>query len=475
MKRKLPVLTLAFIFLALMSACSESKSNMNSDVNKAALNYLNYCAGCHGYKLERFVEKDWMFGNSNDALIESITNGRADMGMPAFSNTFTKEEIEALAVYVKKGLPANTEPGSVIPVSPINQSEKLAFVVDTVVTGLDVPWGLEFLPGGDLLISERSGTLYRFSAGKLHVVEGLPKIFVKGQGGLMDLKLHPDYAKNGWLYIAFSDPSDEDGEKGGNTSILRARLVNDRLIDVEKIFNGNPDTDLAYHFGCKLTFDKDGYLFFGIGDRGDRDNNPQSLTNHNGKIHRIHDDGRIPKDNPFVNTAGAMPSIYSYGHRNPQGTVVHPETGDIWESEHGPRGGDELNLIRPGVNYGWPVISYGIDYNGSIITELTEKDGMEQPVFYWDPSIAPCGMTFVTGDIFPQWKNNILIGSLRFKNIERLVLEGNKVVHKEILLNDIGRVRNVVMSPDGFVYVAIEQPGKIVRLVPYRETPAVGQ
>jgi len=468
------IFTIFFVFNGLVS-CTESKSNNSPENNTAALNYLNYCAGCHGYKLEKFVQKDWMFGNNNDDLISSITDGRANMGMPGFKNTFTNDEIVALALYVKKGIPAQTDSASIIPVSPVNQSEEVAFVVDTVVSGLDVPWGLEFLPNGDLLISERSGILYRFSSGTLHQIKGLPEIYVKGQGGLLDLKLHPDYKKNGWIYIAFSDVADQTGEVGGNTSIIRANLKDDQLINIEKIFNGKPDTDKSYHFGCKMAFDKAGYLYFGIGDRGFHEYNPQHLDNTNGKIHRIYDDGRIPADNPFVNTPGALASIYSYGHRNPQGTAMHPETGEIWESEHGPRGGDELNLIRPGVNYGWPVICYGINYDGTILTELTEKEGMEQPVHYWVPSIAPCGMTFVTGDIFPVWKNNILIGSLRFQNLERLVIDGHKMVHREILLDKIGRVRNVVMSPEGFVYVAIEQPGKIVRLVPYRETPVIAE
>lgn len=456
------------LFLVGLLLTLVSCGNKNKELHDAAAqNYLNYCAGCHGFKLEKFVKKDWMFGSSNTSLIESIKNGRPDIGMPAFRKAFTDEEIEALAQYVKKGIPEDFDEEYVPRTSPINESEELAFMVDTVVTGLEIPWGLEFLPNGDLLISERKGILYRWDGEQLYEISGLPEIYARGQGGLLDLKLHPEYDQNGWLYIAFSDVADEDGESGGNTSIIRTRIQNDQLTDTEKIFNGNPDTDKAYHFGCKLTFDKEGYLYFGIGDRGYREFNPQSLTNTNGKIHRIHDDGRIPEDNPFVDTPGAVASIYSYGHRNPQGTEVHPVTNEIWVSEHGPRGGDELNLIKPGVNYGWPVISYGINYDGTTFTDLTEKEGMEQPVKYWVPSIAPCGMTFVTGDVFKDWENDILIGSLRFKNLERLVLEDNQVTHREILLENIGRVRNVKVSPEGYIYVAIELPGKIVRLVPY--------
>jgi len=231
---------------------------------------------------------------------------------------------------------------------------------------------------------------------------------------------------------------------------------------------GEPATDRNYHFGSKIAFDGKGHIFFGIGDRGQHFDFPQKLDNHNGKIHRLNDDGSIPADNPFVNTPGAMTSVYSYGHRNPQGTCIDPVTGELWVSEHGPRGGDELNLIRPGVNYGWPVISYGINYDGTVLTNLTGKEGMEQPVFYWTPSIGPCGMTFVTGDRYPDWKNNILLGSLPLKHLERVVMKDNAVIHREQLLTGIGRVRNVVMGHDGYIYLAIETPGKILRLMPVK-------
>ncbi|MCF8360086.1 MAG: PQQ-dependent sugar dehydrogenase [Prolixibacteraceae bacterium] len=446
------------------SSCSNPSSGTSTSP-KTIKNYENYCAGCHGFQLEKFEKKDWMFGNNDEDLIESIVEGRPEMGMPGFKKTFTEEEVIALAEYIKQGIPdeLKEEPETQ---DNIHKTDELTYRVDTIVSGLDVPWGMEFLPNGNILISERSGTLYRFSDGQLHKVSGLPEIFVKGQGGLMDIKLHPDYKNNGWIYFAFSAPADEKNEEGGNTSIMRTRLKNDLLYDTEIIFNGEPDTNKSYHFGCKLAFDKDGYLFFGIGDRGYREFNPQSLTNHNGKIHRINDDGSIPEDNPFVNTENAMPSIYSYGHRNPQGTDIHPETNEVWISEHGPKGGDELNLIKPGLNYGWPVISYGINYDGTTFTDITHKEGMEQPVTYWDPSIAPCGMIFVRGDKYPGWENNILIGSLRYQYLERVVLERYNVVHQEKLLQDIGRVRNVVQDNDGYIYVAIETPGKIVKLTP---------
>jgi aldose sugar dehydrogenase len=247
---------------------------------------------------------------------------------------------------------------------------------------------------------------------------------------------------------------------------MRAKLRDGKLVENQVIYKGTPDTDRKHHFGCKLVFDNKGHLFFGIGDRGQHFDFPQKLDNSNGKIHRINDDGSIPPDNPFVNTPGAIPSIWCYGNRNPQGTEIHPQTGELWITEHGPRGGDELNLIKPGLNYGWPVISYGINYDGTILTPITEKEGLEQPVFYWTPSIGPCGMTFVKGDRYPNWRNNILVGSLSFQYLERVVLKEKSVMHREKLLEGVGRVRNVVMSPDGYIYVAIETPGKILRLVP---------
>lgn len=435
---------------------------------RAAANYRKYCAGCHGDNLEKFAAKAWMEEEGTEQLFRSIKFGIEEFGMPAFQKTFSDKEIEDLAAYVKAGIPEDREslkpaatPGEVI------ASEVQRFVVDTVVSGLNVPWGVAFLPNGDLLISEREGKLFRFSGGKLsEPVEGLPAIMAAGQGGLLDLCLHPDYEKNGWIYISYSYEESVKPKRTGNTAIMRARLEGNRLVDQEVIFKGAPATDRSHHFGCKLAFDRENHLFFGIGDRGQHFIFPQELGNHNGKIHRINDDGTIPDDNPFARQSGAMASIWSYGHRNPQGNCIHPETGELWESEHGPRGGDELNLILPGKNYGWPVISYGINYDGTVLTELTKQEGLEQPVFYWTPSIAPCGMTFLAGDRYSNWKNNLFVGSLRFQYVERVELNGHAVVHREKLLEGIGRVRNVVESPDGLLYVAIETPGKILRLVP---------
>jgi len=468
MSKIIPTLFAGAVILAAVWFVSAGGKDQVGTKQTATENYGKYCSGCHGANLEKFAAKAWLDEEGTESAFRSIKFGIENIGMPAFRETFTDREIRELADYVKKGLPADRELlQPALTLDEIVTSEVHKFTVDTVVKGLNVPWGMAFLPNGDMLISERSGTLYRFSGGKiLEPVTGLPDVMAIGQGGLLDVALHPDYPTNGWIYFSYSALSSSGSRPTGNTAIMRARLDDTMLIDREVLFTREPATDRNYHFGCKIAFDGKGHIFFGIGDRGQHFDFPQKLDNHNGKIHRLNDDGSIPDDNPFVSTPGAMASIWSYGHRNPQGTCFDPLTGQLWVSEHGPRGGDELNLIRPGVNYGWPVISYGINYDGTVLTPDTEKAGLEQPVFQWTPSIGPCGMTFVTGDRYPNWKNNILLGSLPLKHLERVVLENNRVTHREELLKGIGRVRNVVMGPDGYIYFAIETPGYILRLIP---------
>ena len=257
----------------------------------------------------------------------------------------------------------------------------------------------------------------------------------------MDIELHPNYSENGWLYITYSS-SDGEGE-GGNTALIRAQLIDTKLTSVERLYKAEPNSKRGQHFGSRIEFDNDGYLYFSIGDRGNRDVNPQDITRDCGKIYRINDDGSIPNNNPFLEFPDAKTAIYSYGHRNPQGMICHPDTGEIWVHEHGPRGGDEINRIKKGKNFGWPLISYGINYSGTSFTDDTDLPGMEQPLFYWVPSIAPSGMAYITSDMYKDWKNNLLIGSLKFEYIERLVLENNKVVKREKILEGMGRVRNV--------------------------------
>lgn len=345
------------------------------------------------------------------------------------------------------------------------QSEKQKFNLEVIETGINVPWGMTFLPNKDILLTDKEGKIRIIRDNKIldQEIGGVPAVYARGQGGLFDLELHPDYRNNGWIYISYAALDKENG-KGGITYIMRARLKNNQLADQEIIFKGNPFTKAGVHFGGRLEFGKDGYLYFSIGERGEKDK-AQSLETINGKVYRIKDDGSIPEDNPFVNTPGAIEAIYSYGHRNPQGLALNQATGEIWETEHGPMGGDELNIIKKGRNYGWPKITYGIDYNGEIISKDTALPGMEQPVIYWRPSIGVSNLIFVNGDKYPGWKGNIMACGMKLLYLERIELNGNKVVHQEKLLQDIGRVRNVEQSPDGYIYVSVEG-GKIVRIVP---------
>ena len=339
----------------------------------------------------------------------------------------------------------------------------LNYTTEVVVPDLNIPWGMVFLPDGSMLITEKAGELIHFKNGTKTNISGLPEVYLRGQGGLLDIEIHPDYTNKAWIYITYAS-AEGDGD-GGNTALMRGKLKNNAFVEKQLLYKAGPNTKKGQHFGSRIEFDNDGYLYFSIGERGNRDENPQDITRDCGKIYRLNDDGSIPTDNPFVNTPNAKTAIYSYGHRNPQGMAIHPETGAIWVNEHGPKGGDEINIIAKGKNYGWPVISYGVNYSGTAFTEITEKEGMEQPLFYWVPSIAPSGMAFVTSDKYPDWKNNILVGSLKFQYLERLVLENNKVVKREELFKDIGRVRNVIQGPDGYIYVAAEGTG-IVKIIP---------
>lgn len=352
--------------------------------------------------------------------------------------------------------------------SELIRSEKLNFRLDTIVTGLKVPWGMAFLPNGDILVTERQGRLRLVQNGRLHPepIKGVPEVWANGQGGLLDLELHPQYETNGWIYLSYSGPA-QKGEKGSgaNTTFIRARLQNHQLVDQEVLLRAQPNYNRGVHFGGRIEFDRQGYVYLSIGDRGGRSEN-QTLNNYRGKVFRLHDDGRIPADNPFVNVPGAVKATFTYGHRNPQGLALNPQTGEMWEHEHGPRGGDEVNILRKGNNYGWPTITYGINYNGTIITRDTVKEGMEQPVLFWRPSIAPCGMDFVSSQRYGPWKGNLLVGSLKYAQLRRCEIQGDRIVHQESLLQGIGRVRSVKEAPDGYLYLAVEVSGMIVRLLP---------
>lgn len=346
-----------------------------------------------------------------------------------------------------------------------------------VADGLINPWSIAFLPGGDLLVTERPGRLRIVRNGTLlpTPVAGLPRIRTGGQGGLMDVVPHPNFASNRLVYVSYAKPNPDSSQ--GTTAVLRARFENDRLNDVQEIFEAVAWTTGRGHHGCRLAFDRNGYLFITVGDRqvaptGDQKAHPaQDLSTHHGKILRLHDDGRVPADNPFVGQAGAKPEIWSYGHRNMQGLLVHPETNEVWATEHGPQGGDELNLIGKGDNYGWPVIGFGVNYRTGATLHLgTHAEGMDQPVHVWVPSIGVSGLMIYTGDKFPGWRGSVFAGGLVGEQLVRLTLQGNRVTNVETLVQRQGRIRDVRQGPDGFVYLAIEsrqgEPTAIVRLEP---------
>ncbi len=438
-------------------------------LEQAQTHFQSYCTGCHGQQMQAFVDRKWKHGKSQDSIQLSITQGYADLGMPSFKETFTEAEIEGLAQYILTGI-ENVERYAFQEqtlATDTFRTEALRFDLDTLTSDIGSPWGLAFLPDGGMLITEKSGTLYHLTADRqLQTVSGVPAVLDKGQGGLLDVLLHPDFANNQVVYLSYSAFKREGDDTVSTTAITRATLEGNSLTNAERIFEALPYSTKRHHYGSRMAFDPEGYLYFSVGDRGNRDENPQNLDNHCGKIHRINEDGSIPDDNPFVNQDGAMPSIYSYGHRNPQGLAIHPTTGKVWTHEHGPRGGDEVNIIRKGNNYGWPVISYGLNYDGTTFTQQTAQEGLEQPLHYWVPSIAPCGAAFVTGDRYPDWTGDFLVGSLRFEYLNRCQIANDEITGEELLMENLGRLRSVAMGPDGYIYVGVEDPGAVYRLTP---------
>ena len=357
------------------------------------------------------------------------------------------------------------------------QSEHHAFRAVPIAEGLNNPWSIAFLPGGDILITERAGRLRIVRNGQLleSPVEGVPEVRARGQGGLLEVALHPQFESNRFLYLTYSKPNADGSE--GTTAVARGRFENDRLTDVQDIFVAEAWSRGGNHFGSRIAFDSDGYLFVTVGDRGAspepatvHSHPAQDLSNHQGTVNRLHDDGRIPADNPFVGRSDAQPSIWSYGHRNLQGLAYDATTGYLWENEHGPQGGDELNLIRRGGNYGWPVIGYGLQYGGSVIHQSTSSEGMQQPAHYWVPSIATSGLMIYRGDRFPAWRGSAFSGGLAGEQIARVTLNGERATGVEVLMRGVGRVRDIREGPDGLIYVALDHrgggPTAVLRLEP---------
>jgi len=439
------------------------------DVSKL---YGELCASCHGPKLTgaqapSLLDDVWKFGGDDASISKTIKEGSLAAGMPPMGNALSEQEIRAMVIFIreeaaKAGREQSTfaRPGA----RTVVKSELHAFKLETVVIGLEVPWGLDFLPDGRMLVTEKPGRLRIVENGALvpTPVTGVPAVWAQGQGWMLDVAVHPDYATNGWIYLSYSDPR-PDGS--AMTAIVRGKLKDGAFVDQQTIYKAPAELYRTgpNHFGSRLVFDN-GYLFFTIGERGQKDD-AQEIARPNGKVHRIFDDGRVPDDNPFVGKAGALATIWSYGHRNPQGLARDPATGLLYDAEHGPRGGDELNLVQKGRNYGWPVITYGMNYDGTPMTDMTAKDGMEQPVTYWVPSIAVSSIAFYKGDKFPKWDGQLFLGALAQEELRRLVVVDGKVTHQEVLFKNVGRVRDVISGPDGYIYVSFDG-GRVARLVP---------
>ncbi|MFT4177123.1 MAG: PQQ-dependent sugar dehydrogenase [Luteolibacter sp.] len=441
--------------------------------------YSQHCASCHGANLEggqasALDDGIWKYGGSDSEIYRSIAKGIPDMGMVPWEGTLKEDQIQALVIFMRekeKQAASRTRSYPVPSPDRVTETELHRYRVETLVTeGLKRPWAIAFLPDGSKLVTERPGRLRLIHPdGKLDPkpIDGLPEIIEHGQGGLMEVAIHPDYQKNGWIYLGFNEGTREGvGRPRCITAIVRGRIKDHRWTDQQWIYRPDPKfrSTAGVHFGTRIVF-KDGYLWFPIGERGGM-MQAQDLGNPVGKIFRLHDDGRVPGDNPFVNTPGAIPAIWSYGHRNPQGLAIDPRDGTIFSTEHGPRGGDELNLIKKGANYGWPVVSYGMNYNGTPLVSATEKPGIENPVTYWVPSIAVCGLDFYQGKAFPKWNNDLFSGALAQQEVRRLRIENGKAVSQEIIFKNFGRVRDVATGPDGFLYITLNEPDWLVRLVP---------
>ncbi|KFZ31008.1 oxidoreductase [Pseudidiomarina salinarum] len=368
-----------------------------------------------------------------------------------------KKTVLATAILTLSQLPTALAPVAAEEVS----TERHKVSINTLASGLSHPWGMTFLPSGDLLITERGGDLHKVSLdGTISdPIKNVPEVVAERQGGLLDVTLDPDFANNNMIYLSYSEAA-QDGGTGNSTAVARAELAGDSLQNVEVIFRGVPKYESNAHFGSRLVFSPEGHLFITLGDRYSAMDDAQLLDNHHGKVVRIWPDGSVPEDNPFVDRDDALDTIWSYGHRNVQGAAIHPQTGELWISEHGPKGGDEINISLAGENYGWPEATYGVDYDGTIISKKTHLEGAKQPHYYWVPSIATSDIIFYTGDKFPDWQGDLFVAALRGSHVARIDLEGERVMHEETLFDEaIGkRIRDIEQGPDGYIYVITDQP-----------------
>ncbi|MEQ9443568.1 MAG: PQQ-dependent sugar dehydrogenase [Cyclobacteriaceae bacterium] len=442
--------------------------------------YKTYCAGCHGAQLQggsatTLIKTDWTYGRGRGALIRNVKFGIPSTEMAAWHSVLSDEQIGAVVDFVIEA--QATPPSAERPIPEQLTTEEYKLKVEAVVTdGLETPWGMTFVDEHRALITERPGRIRWLVDGKLdpQPIQGVPPTYESKTGGYMDIISDPNYASTGWVYLAFSHTDGDLNDDGAPamTKIVRGKIKDHQWTEQETLFEV-PDSLLVVggnRWGCRFLFDEEGLLYFSIGDM-DQAMDSQDPGKATGKTFRIHPDGSIPEDNPFAGEPGALAAIFTLGNRNVQGIAQHPVTGDIWATEHGPMGGDELNILKMGANYGWPVITYGVDYSGEIVSEETQQPGMEQPVTQWTPSIAVCPATFSDSPLFPQWENNLLVGALAYEELRRLVIENKEVVRQEMILKGVGRVRDIVFGPEGALYILLNQPDKILRLIPDKKLP----
>ena len=453
----------AFFLWVMLNALSSAGALAAS----AQDNYKKLCASCHGDYMQggsapSLRDDTWSHGGSSEQIIHAILQGIAP-GMPAFKEALSLEDARALVIYMRESRYYANNQKARMSRDQVFESLGETFSLEPVVTGMDDLWGMDFFPDGGVIFTHKKGALYTQAVGANPVlIQGTPSVWYAQQAGMLDVKLHPDYEKNAWIYLSFA----EKNKQGGMTRIVRGRILENRWVDQQDIYLA-PSAhywSANGHFGSRFVF-HDGYVYFSVGDRRKHDG-AQSLETPNGKVHRLHDDGRIPKDNPFVSVKGAVPSIYTFGNRNPQGLTLQPKTGLIWEAEHGPRGGDEINLIERGVNYGWPMITYGMNYNGTPWTSETAREGMEQPKHYWVPSIAVSQIDFYEGQMFPKWQGKLMVASLAKQELRLLSIEDRSVIADDLLFKNLGRMRDIHTGPAGEPHVIfVGKKGGIYKLV----------
>jgi glucose/arabinose dehydrogenase len=451
--------------------------------------YSRNCASCHGADLQgtglgpALSKQTYRYGGSADDLARIIRNGIVSQGMPPFGATLSEDEVAAIAAFLpaREGEEEEAEPRNFDDRKDGRTAESLDYAirVEVIADGLQTPWAIAFVDAQTALVTERSGRLRLMQDGKLaeEPVSGTPAVFVHShewnQGGLLDVAIDLDYSENGWIYLSYSHQlpgSGADGEALAMTRVVRGRLRDNRWVDQEVLFEADPAAyaETFWHYGGRMVIDSDGRLHVSVGDRGSREL-AREPGRPNGKVHRLQTDGTIPKDNPFRAQEAALPTEFSRGHRNPQGMTIEPATGRIWATEHGPRGGDELNIVTRGGDYGWPVVSYGINYDGTILTPDTRASGIEQPVYYWRPSIGVSGLTFYHGDEFPLWEGKLLVTGLGPRDLRVLTIDDDRVQHEEIVFEAEGRPYEPVVGPDGAVYLVTDDPGRILRLTAEEE------